>query len=122
MKHAVDKIGSGAGLSGELVLRPLDNKTLKVLGAANSQAAREADEASSSNHERAQAARAKAAASLLEAVKKQKKPKKRRGPRLRKKRTRVPSPSIYDQLVGQALEFAFGWDERALKWLSRLIH
>ena len=27
----------------------------------------------------------------------------------------MPSPSIDDRLVGQALEFAFGWDERAFK-------
>mmetsp|Transcript_32600 Transcript_32600/g.73628 ORF Transcript_32600/g.73628 Transcript_32600/m.73628 type:complete len:219 (-) Transcript_32600:392-1048(-) len=79
---------------------------------------READEASRPNHERTKAARAKAAASLLEAVKKQKEPKKRQGPRPRnrEKRTRVPrSPSIDDRLVGQALEFAFGWDENTLK-------
>ena len=27
----------------------------------------------------------------------------------------MPSSSIDDRLVGQALEFAFGWDERAMK-------
>ena len=27
----------------------------------------------------------------------------------------MPSPSIDGRLVGQALELAFGWDERALK-------
>ena len=92
-------------------------KTIKVLGTVPSQAVREADGASRPNHERAQAARAKAAASLLEAVKKQKEPKKRQRPRLRnrEKRTRVPSSSIDDRLVGQALEFAFGWNERSLR-------
>lgn len=117
MKHVVDKIGDGVDLPDEPVLLPLENKTLKVLGTVTAQALREADEASRSNHERAQAARAKAAASLLEAAKKQKEPKKRQGPRLRnrEKPTRVPCPSIDDRLVGQALEFAFGWDEGALK-------
>ena len=72
MEHDVGKIGDGFDLLDEPALRPLDNKTLKALGTATSQAVREADEASRSNHERALAARAKAAASPLEATKKQK--------------------------------------------------
>ena len=116
MKHAEDTIGDVAGLPNRPALRPLDKKTLKDLGTVTSQAVREADEASRSNHERDQAARAKAAASLLKAAKKQKEPKKCQGFQLRnrEKRTRVPSPSIDDRLAGQALEFAFGWDERPL--------
>ena len=52
MRHVVDKIGDGVDLSDEPVLRPLDNKTPKVLGTATSQAFRKADEALRSNHER----------------------------------------------------------------------
>ena len=117
MNHVVDKIGDGVGLPDEPVLLPLENKALKVLETVTANALREADGASRSNHEGAQAARAKAAASLLEAAKKQKEPNKRQGPRLRsrQKRTRVPCPSIDDRQVGQALEFAFGWHEEALK-------